>query len=519
MKYLDYAGLETLVSQIKSKYTLKTDVPSNQITYSLGGTHDTVQLTDSNGDTTQFTISDVNHAEQANSAISATYDSENNKIISTYLKITSAESKYATKDEISALTSALVYKGTLGTNGTVTTLPTSGVKIGDVYVAIAGAPAVGGMALEPGDMVIAQSTTPTWTVVQTNINGAVTSDANITGGALVIGAKDGTKQIKGFTTTSGGFVKVAATGVVSVDTNQYLTSSTVPAATTGVIGGFKLYSATAQSVGPNSVSATASRTYAVQLNSSNQAVVNVPWVNTTYSLPTATSSVLGGIKLGSDTKQTIDAGTPSSTSGRSYAVQLDNSGKAVVNVPWTDNNTTYSADGTYVTLSGTQFSLTSAKKSLIDNSIQNSNLDGSRDSHGYYAYPVSQGSDKNLYATVPVRSFIAASRYDNTDGSKTPSGSITNTTGALVFLYRTINSTTGVMTGVLAQTSTAIIGAPFYNTSLTEAYHQTPVHSLIINIAENEYTVTATSEGSIFDGNLLTLTPVAIQNTEITSLF
>lgn len=45
----------------------------------------------------------------------------------------------------------------------------------------------------------------------------------------------------------------------------------------------------------------------------------------------ATSSTLGGIKIGY------------TTSGKNYAVQLDSSGKAYVNVPWTDNNTTYSA--------------------------------------------------------------------------------------------------------------------------------------------------------------------------------
>lgn len=48
-----------------------------------------------------------------------------------------------------------------------------------------------------------------------------------------------------------------------------------------------------------------------------------------YTLPTASASVLGGILIGY------------STSGRNYAVLLDGSGKAYVNVPWTDTNTTY----------------------------------------------------------------------------------------------------------------------------------------------------------------------------------
>lgn len=49
-----------------------------------------------------------------------------------------------------------------------------------------------------------------------------------------------------------------------------------------------------------------------------------------YTLPTASASVLGGILIGYG------------TSGRNYAVLLDGSGKAYVNVPWTDTNTTYS---------------------------------------------------------------------------------------------------------------------------------------------------------------------------------
>lgn len=49
-----------------------------------------------------------------------------------------------------------------------------------------------------------------------------------------------------------------------------------------------------------------------------------------YQLPAATSTALGGIKIGY------------TTSGKNYPVQLDGSDKAYVNVPWTDTNTTYS---------------------------------------------------------------------------------------------------------------------------------------------------------------------------------
>lgn len=48
-----------------------------------------------------------------------------------------------------------------------------------------------------------------------------------------------------------------------------------------------------------------------------------------YSLPTASSTIKGGITLGY------------SQSGKNYPVVLDSNGKAYVNVPWIDTNTTY----------------------------------------------------------------------------------------------------------------------------------------------------------------------------------
>lgn len=71
-------------------------------------------------------------------------------------------------------------------------------------------------------------------------------------------------------------------------------------------------------------------------------------------LPQATTSALGAVMLGY------------SASGKNYAIQADSTGKLYVNVPWTDNNTTYTA-GTGLTLSGTQFSVSSANVSTMMN--------------------------------------------------------------------------------------------------------------------------------------------------------
>lgn len=62
-----------------------------------------------------------------------------------------------------------------------------------------------------------------------------------------------------------------------------------------------------------------------------------------YTLPKATESTMGGIKLGGDNVISSTAVTEAATSVSSkiYAVQLNSDGKAVVCVPWTDTNTTY----------------------------------------------------------------------------------------------------------------------------------------------------------------------------------
>lgn len=74
-------------------------------------------------------------------------------------------------------------------------------------------------------------------------------------------------------------------------------SYSLPLASNSTRGGIKLSSST-QGGTPNGITTTSGRTYAVQVNSSEQAVVNVPWTDTAYTLPTASASTLGGVKVG-----------------------------------------------------------------------------------------------------------------------------------------------------------------------------------------------------------------------------
>lgn len=75
-------------------------------------------------------------------------------------------------------------------------------------------------------------------------------------------------------------------------------SYTLPLASNSTRGGIKLSSST-QGGTPNVITTTSGRTYAVQVNSNEQAVVNVPWTDTKYTLPTASATTLGGVKVGS----------------------------------------------------------------------------------------------------------------------------------------------------------------------------------------------------------------------------
>ena len=64
----------------------------------------------------------------------------------------------------------------------------------------------------------------------------------------------------------------------------------------------------------------------------------VAWedVPAAYTLPAATSTVRGGVELFSDTVQSTSANTVTSTTGRTYGVQVNSAAQMVVNVPWSD---------------------------------------------------------------------------------------------------------------------------------------------------------------------------------------
>lgn len=127
--------------------------------------------------------------------------------------LTSAKS-YA--DGILAANDAMVFKGTLGTDGTVTTLPTNGYSAGWTYrVVTAGTYA--GKVCEIGDLVIAikdfntSTSNNDWTVAQTNIDGAVTATNTLGANQLILG--NGVKTVKALANGSSGQILKIVDGI------------------------------------------------------------------------------------------------------------------------------------------------------------------------------------------------------------------------------------------------------------------------------------------------------------------
>lgn len=110
--------------------------------------------------------------------------------------------------------------------------------------------------------------------------------------------------------------------------------------------------------------------------------ININGIPTTLYAPTAgepvtygnaTATTVGLVKLGSDTIQNVAANSISNISSRTYAIQNNSNGQMVVNVPWTDTNTTYSVATT--SENGLMSSVDKTKLDSIENGANKTTID------------------------------------------------------------------------------------------------------------------------------------------------
>lgn len=250
--------------------------------------------------------------------------------------------------------------------------------------------------------------------------------------------------------------------------------TSIPKATTSALGGVMLgYT-------------NSGRNYKLELDSNGKAFVNVPWTNTTYGnatteegglMSTSDKSKLDGITSSADAvsfSRVLSSGTKIGTitingtntdiyaptagtsptysqatsstlglvkigypeSGKNYPVELNSSGQMYVNVPWTDNNTTYElattstkgllkqlsgntsqymrGDGTWATPPDTTYNLVGANGStgLIKNGSSVTNASG------YTACPIIRGVPyykNNTYLVATASSSGLMSASDKSD--------------------------------------------------------------------------------------------------------
>ena len=439
----------TYAVQKNSDNQLVVNVPwtegrNDNTTYTFAnGADGSFTVTPSGGTAQKVSIgtpANANHANMANSAGSATNDAQGHSIHQTYAtKTEMANGLNGLDSKISALTSALVYKGTVNATRP---LPTQDVKVGDVYV-VAAPGTYAGQKCENGDMIIAKvgGDTPQWTIVQTNIDGAVTTTATaLADNSIILGA--GNKTLKSFAPlTTDGYLYWSGSEYAWKKPEEF----SLTHATEKALGGIKIgFTQTGKK-------------YPVQLGTgtdADKAFVEVPWTDTEYSLPVATDDTFGGIRLNF------------TTSGKNYPVKLTEDGDAYVYVPWTDTNTTYTA-GSGINISGNTIGWDDAAASNLADVFTS----------GFKGYltkvsktPTTNGVSTLYYSTGGAHADdVDIIKIYDTTGDKEGLASIKAVTDAATDLQKSIADETDALKASISNLSTTVGGKVNTADKITEA--------------------------------------------------
>jgi hypothetical protein len=223
-----------------------------------------------------------------------------------------------------------------------------GRTLSTVNIEVTGTAAFDGAQGTAGQVLTSAGTgnTPTWTTPTT---GTVTS---VTGTAPVVSSGGNTPAISmpAATTSVNGYLTSTDWNTFNNKTSNTGTVTSVAAtAGTGIsITGSPITTSgtlTITNTAPDQVvSLTGAGATSISGTYPNFTITST---NTTYAL--ATSTTLGLIELGSDTAQTVAANAVTATASRTYALQVNAAGQGVINVPWTDTN----SGGTVTSVGGT----------------------------------------------------------------------------------------------------------------------------------------------------------------------
>lgn len=227
------------------------------------------------------------YANTAANAVKASQDGSGNTITTTYATKTELNNVMAAND-------AMRFKGTIGTNGTAgVTIPSNSYLIGDTYKIIT-AGTYAGVVCEPGDMIIAIADGPTsgdtvtnahWTVVQTNIDGAVTGPTSATDGQVALFNGTSGKVIKAATKSTGTVVTgVTLSGGAKPTLGSAITASYITGWSAGSVPSLTLTTVTASAISSWSAGSAPSLT----LSTITASVVTGWSAGTTATLTTTT---------------------------------------------------------------------------------------------------------------------------------------------------------------------------------------------------------------------------------------
>ena len=367
-------------------------------------------------------------------------------------------------DSVLGANDAMLYKGTIGTGGTVTALPATH-SVGWTYKVIT-AGTYAGVDCEIGDMIICvtdgtSANNAHWTVVQSNLDGAVIGPATAVANRVVV-----------FDGTTGKLIKDSGYTIAkSVPSNAKFTDTTYDlASTTSSTNGSVQLKLTDSNSVADSITIKGTGSTTVTTDASGVISVNSSYTNTTYTLSGTASGNTATITL------TPNSGSPSTAkfvAGDNVTISLDNSNIkiSVTSMPASDvlmTGYTKASSATAVAASDTVLSAVGKLEKQIDGKAASSHNHTSANVTAMTGYSIGS-SAAAIAATDTLNAAIGKLEY-----GKAPKAN-PSFTGTATFAGAVNAKSTMTVTGALTL-STAPTSA---NHAATKNYVDTTINTAL----------------------------------------